>query len=227
MRKGGLTTRYTSRCESPLGVILLAADETGLTGLWLQKQKSFALSLDKAYETRELPVPAEAKRWPDIYFSGREPDFCPPLHFTGSAFRNEVWKLPCGIPYGSTTTYGEPAAQPARKRSRSASAAGPQARPSHMSAQAVDGAVGKNRISILVPCRRVVGANGSLTGCAGGIEKKIRLLEPEGAMRNTFFVPKKSAGAYPERKRPPRGVYPRGGLFQTLQNSDLIQSTRL
>ena len=73
-------------------------------------------------------MPAEAKRWPDIYFSGREPDFCPPLHFTGSAFRNEVWELLCGIPYGSTTTYGELAAQPARKRSRSASAAGPQAR---------------------------------------------------------------------------------------------------
>ena len=113
------------------------------------------------------------------------------------------------------------------RRSRPASAAGPQARPSHMSAQAVGGAVGKNKPSILVPCRRIVGANGSLTGCAGGIEKKIRLLEPEGAMRNTFFVPKKSAGAYPEGKRPPRGVYPRGGLFQTLQNSDLIQSTRL
>lgn len=96
-----------------------------------------------------------------------------------------------------------------------------------MSAQAVDGAVGKNRISILIPCHRAVSANGSLTGCAGGIEKNIRLLAPEGAMRDTFFVPKKSAGAYPEGKRPPRGVYPRGGLFQTLQNSDLIQSTRL
>ena len=120
-----------------------------------------------------------------------------------------------------------PQARLARKRGWPASAAGPQARPSQMSAQAVGGAVGKNKPSILVPCRRIVGANGSLTGCAGGIEKKIRLLEPEGAMRNTFFVPKKSAGAYPERKRPPRGVYPRGGLFQTLQNSDLIQSTRL
>ena len=227
MRKEGLTMQYTSRCESPLGGILLAADETGLTGLWLQKQKSFALSLDKAYETRELPVPAETKRWPDICFSGREPDFCPPLHFTGSAFRNEVWELLCGIPYGGTTTYGELAARPARKRSRPASAAGPPARPSHMSAQAVGGAVGKNRISLLVLCRRAVGSNGSLTGCAGGIGKKIRLLEPEGAMRDTFFVPKKSAGAYPEGKRPPCGVYPRGGLFQTLQNSDLIQSTRL
>lgn len=197
--------RYTSRCESPLGGILLAADETGLTGLWFQGQKYFAPSLDKAYEAREHPVLAEAKRWLDIYFSGREPDFCPPLHFTGSAFRNEVWELLCGIPYGSTTTYGELAARLARRRGRHADAAGPQARPSHMSAQAVGGAVGKNRISILVPCHRVVGANGSLTGYAGGIEKKIRLLEPEGAMRNTFFVPKKSVGAYPEEKRPPRG----------------------
>ena len=96
-----------------------------------------------------------------------------------------------------------------------------------MSAPAVGGAVGKNRLSLLVLCRRAIGANGSLTGCAGGIGKNIRLLEPEGAMRDTFFIPKKSAGAYPEGKRPPRGVYPRGGLFQTLQNSDLIQSTRL
>ena len=184
--------QYTSRCESPLGGILLAADETGLTGLWFQGQKYFAPSLDKAYEAREHPVLAEAKRWLDIYFSGREPDFCPPLHFTGSAFQNEVWELLCGIPYGSTTTYGELAARLARRRGRHAGAAGPQARPSHMSAQAVGGAVGKNRISILVPCHRVVGANGSLTGYAGGIEKKIRLLELEGAMRDTFFVPKKS-----------------------------------
>ena len=151
----------------------------------------------------------------------------PAAALTGSAFRNEVWELLCGIPYDSTTTYGEPAARPARKRGRPAGAAGPPARPSHMSAQAVGGAVGKNRISLLVLCRRAIGANGSLTGCAGGIGKNIRLLEPEGAMRNTFFVPKKSVGAYPDEKRPPRGVYPRGGLFQTLQNSDLIQSTRL
>lgn len=108
--------QYTSRCESPLGGILLAADETGLTGLWFQGQKYFAPSLDKAYEAREHPVLAEAKRWLDIYFSGREPDFCPPLHFTGSAFQNEVWELLCGIPYGSTTTYGELAARLARRR---------------------------------------------------------------------------------------------------------------
>lgn len=116
----------------------------------------------------------------------------PAAALTGSAFRNGVWELLCGIPYDSTTTYGEPAARPARRRGRHADAAGTQAQPSHMSAQAVGGAVGKNRISILVPCHRVVGANGSLTGYAGGIGKNIRLLAPEGAMRDTFFVPKKS-----------------------------------
>lgn len=136
---------------------------------------------------------AEAKRWLDIYFSGREPDFCPPLHLTGSAFQNEVWELLCGIPYGSTTAYGEIAARLARRRGRHADAAGTQAQPSHMSAQAVGGAVGHNKISIIIPCHRVVGTNGSLTGYAGGIHKKEQLLELERADMRHFFLPKKGA----------------------------------
>ena len=126
--------------------------------------------------------------------------FCPPLHFTGSAFRNEVWKLPCGIPYGSTTTYGEPAAQPARKRSRSASAAGPQARPSHMSAQAVDGAVGKNRDfdpRPLPPRRR---RERKPDGLRGRHRKKNPAFRAGGRDAEHVFRPQESAGAYPERK---------------------------
>lgn len=207
---------YIQHYDSPLGGILLAADEIGLTGLWFDGQKCFARDLSGERVEQETPALTEARRWLDIYFTGKEPDFLPPLHPTGSEFRKAVWEILLQIPYGQTTTYGEIARQFAEKQGLA-----------RMSAQAVGGAVGKNRISLLVLCRRAVGSNGSLTGCAGGIGKKIRLLEPEGAMRDTFFVPKKSAGAYPEGKRPPRGVYPRGGLFQTLQNSDLIQSTRL
>ena len=117
----------------------------------------------------------------DIYFSGREPDFKLPLHFTGSPFQNAVWEILYSIPYGKTVTYGEIARILAQKKGLSC-----------MSAQAVGGAVGHNEISIIVPCHRVVGASGSLTGYAGGIDKKIELLKLEGALQSGFFVPKKS-----------------------------------
>ena len=172
--------QYISHYQSPLGGILLAADDTGLTGLWFEGQKYFALYLDKEHEEKEIPLFNEAKRWLDIYFSGKEPDFTLPLHFTGTEFQNEVWEILYSIPYGKTMTYGEIAAQIAARRGIS-----------HMSAQAVGGAVGHNEISIIVPCHRVVGANGSLTGYAGGIEKKIALLELEKVDISTFFTPKK------------------------------------
>lgn len=173
--------QYTTTYQSPLGEILLAADEIGLTGLWFEGQKYFALYLDKEHEEKELPVFVEAKRWLDMYFSGREPDFKLPLHFTGSEFQNEVWEILYSIPYGRTMTYGEIAKVLAEKRGIS-----------RMSAQAVGGAVGKNEISIIVPCHRVVGTSGSLTGYAGGISKKIELLKLEGALKNEYFVPKHS-----------------------------------
>ena len=162
--------QYISHYSSPLGDILLAADSAGLTGLWFEGQKYFALNLDKEHEEKEIPLFAEAKRWLDIYFSGKEPDFSVPLHFTGTEFQNEVWELLLAIPYGQTTTYGELAKRIAGKRGVK-----------HMSAQAVGGAVGHNNISVIVPCHRVVGTNGSLTGYAGGIDKKIKLLELEKA----------------------------------------------
>ncbi|MCM1283146.1 MAG: methylated-DNA--[protein]-cysteine S-methyltransferase [Muribaculaceae bacterium] len=173
--------QYTGKYESPLGGIILAADEIGLTGLWFEGQKYFARSLDKENEEKELPVFERAKKWLDIYFSGKEPGFQPPLHFTGSAFQNEVWEILNRIPYGQTTTYGAIAGQLAEKRGLAG-----------MSAQAVGGAVARNAISIIVPCHRVVGGNGSLTGYAGGIDKKIALLKMEKAYRDSFFVPKKS-----------------------------------
>ena len=161
--------QYISRYHSPMGGILLAGDGNGLTGLWFEGQKYFARHLDKEQEEREIPLFELAKGWLDVYFSGREPDFSVPLHLMGTAFQKEVWEILRSIPYGHTMTYGEIAKQLAEKRGLP-----------HMSAQGVGGAVGRNPSSILVPCHRVVGADGSLTGYAGGIDKKGRLLKLEG-----------------------------------------------
>lgn len=170
----------TGHYTSPLGEILLAADERGLTGLWLEGQKSDPAGLPAAHGERRTPILAEAARWLDVYFSGQEPDFLPPLHPIGSAFRQEVWQLLLEIPYGQTTTYGALARRLAERRGLR-----------HMSAQAVGGAVGHNEISILIPCHRVVGTSGSLTGYAGGIDKKLSLLRLEQADLSGFFVPTK------------------------------------
>ena len=159
---------------------MLAADETGLRGLWFDGQKYFARDLSAERIEQNTPALTEAKRWLDIYFAGKEPDFLPPLHPTGSAFRQSVWEILLKIPYGQTITYGDIARQLAAKRGLA-----------NMSAQAVGGAVGHNEISVIIPCHRVVGANGSLTGYAGGIPTKIKLLEHEGADLSRLFVPKK------------------------------------
>lgn len=170
---------YTCRYNSPLGGILLAVDEIGLTGLWFDGQKYFARNLPTERTEQETSVLAEAKRWLDIYFSGREPDFTPPLHPIGSAFRQSVWEILLQIPYGKTTTYGEIARQLSEKMGLS-----------RMSAQAVGGAVGHNPISLMIPCHRVVGTSGSLTGYGGGIARKVKLLELEHADMRGLFVPK-------------------------------------
>lgn len=172
--------QYTSTYDSPLGKILLACDDIGLTGLWFEGEKYYALSLDPHHEAREKPVFSAVKRWLDIYFSPTEPDFMPPLHMIGSPFRLSVWAILRQIPYGSTTTYGAIARRLAADRGWTG-----------MSAQAVGGAVGHNEISILVPCHRVVGTSGSLTGYAGGIDNKVRLLQLEGADMSGLFVPAK------------------------------------
>lgn len=166
--------------RSPLGGILLAADEDGLTGLWFDGQKYYADTLPPDAAEEETPALTAAKRWLDVYFTGRQPAFMPPLRPSGSPFRQAVWQLLLQIPHGQTTTYGAIARQ---------LAAG-QGLPS-VSAQAVGGAVGHNRISILIPCHRVVGTGGSLTGYAGGMDKKIRLLEWEHTDMSGFFVPEK------------------------------------
>ena len=150
--------------ESPLGSILLAADQTGLTGLWFVGQKYFPSFSDGDFFENETPVLTEAKHWLSLYFSGKEPDFLPSLHPQGSSFRQAVWNVLLTIPRGQTMTYGEIAR-----------------RLNVRSAQAVGGAVGHNPISILIPCHRVVGSDGSLTGYAGGLARKEWLLHLEGA----------------------------------------------
>ena len=171
---------YTCNYLSPLGNILLASDEIGLTGLWFEGQKYFANTLPDDRISQETKILTEPKKWLDVYFSGKEPKFTPPLHPMGSTFRREVWKLLLEIPYGQTITYGEIAGKMAEIKNVS-----------RMSAQAVGGAVGHNEVSIIIPCHRVVGINGSLTGYAGGIDKKIALLQLEHTDMSRFFVPKK------------------------------------
>lgn len=151
--------------ESPLGSILLAADAVGITGAWFEGQKYFARGLTQARE-EETQVLFRAKCWLDIYFSGREPDFTPPLHPAGTEFQQRVWEQLSTIPYGQTLTYGALARRLGCK-----------------SAQAVGGAVGRNPISVLIPCHRVVGSGGSLTGYAGGLERKTALLALERGER--------------------------------------------
>ena len=170
---------FIQHYDSPLGGILLAADEIGLTGLWFDGQKFFARDLPAERVEQNTPALSEVKRWMDSYFTGKEPDFMPPLHPIGSAFRRSVWDILLRIPYGQTSTYGEIARQLAEK----------QGRP-RIAAQAVGGAVGHNKISIIIPCHRVVGTNGSLTGYAGGIDKKVKLLEWEHTDMTGLFVPR-------------------------------------
>lgn len=169
---------YTSKYDSPLGSILLAADDLGLTGLWLENNRFFPDKLES--QPRETEDIRDAKRWLDIYFSGREPDFTPRLHQKGSDFHRAVGEIMLKIPYGKTTTYGAIAKELAEQRGIA-----------RMSAQAVGGAVGRNEISIIIPCHRVVGSNGSLTGYGGGLDNKIKLLELEGADMSRLYRPKK------------------------------------
>ena len=174
---------YTTQYASPLGAITLACDDTAIIGLWFDGQKYFGNILPEQVEHAEHPLLAQARRWLDIYFSGRAPDFMPPLRYDSTPFRKAVCEIMLTIPYGKTMTYGEIAAAIAKQQGLS-----------RMSAQAVGGAVGHNEIFIIIPCHRVVGAGGSLTGYAGGIDRKIRLLELEGVDLRGLYVPKKGNG---------------------------------
>ncbi|MDD3229485.1 MAG: methylated-DNA--[protein]-cysteine S-methyltransferase [Oscillospiraceae bacterium] len=172
--------QYTAHYDSPLGGILLAADAEGLTGLWFDGEKYYADHLATDHKEGNPPALEETRRWLDTYFSGSEPSFMPPIHMIGTLFQIAVWNILRQIPYGKTTTYGEIAVLIAKEKGLT-----------KMSAQAVGGAVGHNEISIIIPCHRVVGTSGSLTGYAGGIDKKVSLLKIEQASMETLFIPKR------------------------------------
>ncbi len=155
---------------SPLGPVVLRAEDNALTGLWFADQANCPQAPDRV-PAADCPAFDPARRWLERYFSGRDPGFVPPLRLDGTEFQRAVWALLAGIPYGATRTYGDIAAQLARDRGLQ-----------HMSAQAVGGAVGRNPISLIVPCHRVVGASGGLTGYAGGLARKKALLTLEGSL---------------------------------------------
>ncbi len=162
--------------NSTLGRLLIIADDEGLTGLYSETQIVQSRAVNGLDEL-ETPDIVDAKRWLDSYFAGRVPDFTPRLHLVGTPFRQRVWRLLLEIPYGRTTTYGALAAKIAAEQGDMCKSS------QHMSAQAVGGAVGHNPVSIIVPCHRVIGANGSLVGYAGGLEMKRALLEIEGILQ--------------------------------------------
>lgn len=172
--------QYITEYHSPIGTLTIAGDGTHITGLWTQGQKYFAAAVGAEAVKEPLAVFDRTADWLDRYFAGQAPKMDIPLAPEGSAFRKEVWRILCGIPYGQLLTYGVIARQVARKKGIAS-----------MSAQAVGGAVGHNPISILIPCHRVVGANGSLTGYAGGIERKIELLKLEKSEIGHLFIPAK------------------------------------
>lgn len=174
--------QFTNKYKSPLGEITLASDGKSLTGVWFDGQKYFGYTLSPKTEDKQLPIFEKAKEWLDGYFGGSEPKFALPIKIDGSAFRMAVWEILQQIPYGQLTTYGEIAAKIAKKRGVA-----------KISAQAVGGAVGHNPVSIVVPCHRVVGTNGSLTGFGGGIHRKIELLKLERVNMDKLFVPKNPA----------------------------------
>ena len=158
--------------------MMIVSDDTRIVGVWLEGQKYFGGVIgEDLLRQDDLPVLQEAKSWLDRYFAGDKPRISElPLAPRGNAFRQAVWRILCAIPYGEVVTYGDIAKEIARQRGIKT-----------MSAQAIGGAVGHNPISVIIPCHRVVGANGNLTGYAGGLEVKIKLLTHEGVDMEKFF----------------------------------------
>lgn len=171
---------YTTHYKSPIGEILLASDGDSLIGLWLENQKYFLATIkEETIDKPDLKVFIQTQLWLEHYFQGEKLSIKDLLLAPrGTPFRQEVWQILCEIPYGEVITYGEVAKKMAERHHKQT-----------MSAQAIGGAVAHNPISIIIPCHRVVGTNGSLTGYAGGIDKKIKLLELEGVDMHNYFVP--------------------------------------
>lgn len=170
--------QYIDTYASPLGIITMGSNGRQLTGLWFEGQKHFADTLCDRPQHLSLPIFDETRTWLDVYFQGKRPTFTPPILLNDTPFRTAVWQLLLTIPYGETTTYKDIARQWARQHGVKS-----------MSSQAVGGVVGRNPISIIIPCHRVIGTNGSLTGYAGGLDRKRWLLQWEQQNTDKFFIP--------------------------------------
>jgi methylated-DNA-[protein]-cysteine S-methyltransferase len=168
VQKGRDRVVFIHRCNSPLGGITAASYGTAFTGLCFESQKHFPVLTPGGYEEKPLPVFTLTDKWLDIYFGGRAPGFTPPLGIKSTPFRAEVYDILLTVPFGQTVTYGEIADTIANRHGLS-----------RMSAQAVGSAVSRNPVSLIIPCHRVIGADGSLTGYAGGLCRKAKLLELE------------------------------------------------
>lgn len=166
---------YITYYNSPMGRLILGSDGENLTGIWIREEDYLKEAQGRETEEQEgLPIFSQTSSWLDRYFAGEKPEISElPLKLEGTLFRMEVWKLLCEIPYGETTTYGKIAKKIAAKMGKE-----------KMSAQAVGGAVGHNPIPIVVPCHRVIGADGSMTGFSCGMENKIWLLTHEGFLKD-------------------------------------------
>ena len=173
---------YTTTCSSPIGVITLACDGDKLVGLWMDGQKYHGTTVTEPMISKDdMPVFTAAKKWLERYFAGEKPaPSALPLAPIGGEFRQGVWSILREIPYGEVVTYGDIAKKMAVKLGKQ-----------RMSSQAVGGAVGHNPISIIIPCHRVVGSGGNLTGFSAGLKTKIALLELEGVDTSALFVPQK------------------------------------
>lgn len=158
---------YTQYYSSPMGEMLLASDGVALVGVWFVGQRHFAAVLAQEQREQSVPVLEETRLWLDSYFRGDVPPQAPNLSLRATPFQRRVWECLLAIPYGKTATYGEIAERVARGRG---------------AARAVGGAVGRNAISVIIPCHRVVAADGSLTGYAAGTEIKAGLLRLEAGM---------------------------------------------
>ena len=175
---------YSKHYKSSIGDILLVSDEENIIGLWFSKHKYMENEIPTdIMEKEDIQPLQEGVLWLDDYFAGKKPDISrlPLSPINGTEFRKQIWQLLIEIPYGQVITYGQVAKEVAKRMGKA-----------RMSAQAVGGAVGHNPISIIIPCHRVVGSNGSLTGYGGGINNKIRLLRHEGIEMNNYYTPKNS-----------------------------------
>lgn len=170
--------QYINTYASPLGIIIMGSNGKQLTGLWFEGQKHFDHPSGDRPQHHSFPIFDETRTWLDVYFQGKRPTFTPPILLNDTPFRRTVWQLLLTIPYGETTTYKDIAMKWARQHGVKS-----------MSSQAVGGAVGRNPISIIIPCHRIIGTNGSLTGYAGGLDRKRWLLQLEQASIDRFFIP--------------------------------------